>query len=91
MNKDSIITIINNRCIEKQYEVNLLFAFQIEDRKYLVLSKNEKDIDGNQIVYPVRMYEKEDKQFITNLDNKEYEMIRLLLKDMIKYGGNKYE
>lgn len=91
MNKDSIITIINNRCIEKQYEVNLLFAFQIEDRKYLVLSKNEKDIDGNQIVYPVRMYEEEDKQFITNLDNKEYEMIRLLLKDMIKYGGNKYE
>jgi len=86
MENIKLITLING--IENAIEVELISAFEIppNNTKYLIYTKNEKDENGNIIIYIGKLELQNDKQYIINIESdNEWEKIKNIIKSMLKY------
>lgn len=88
MGNDKYIAIVNSNNLLDVIERNLLCAFKFENKKYIIYSNNEKDYDGNEIVYVGKVIDKEGKQYIKNLKNDEYNKVKDIIKKIINYSGD---
>lgn len=86
MGNEKYIMLINNNNKTDNYEVELLCSFLYEENKYIIYSKNEKDFNENNIIYPAKIIEKEGKEFIRELNEEEYNNIKNIIKTMINYS-----
>lgn len=70
-------------------EVELICAFSIPalSGKYIIYSKNEKDKDGNTIIYAGKITEKDNKQFLENInEGQEWAKLKEIMKTMSKHS-----
>ena len=70
-------------------EVELICAFKMpeDDNKYIIYSKNEKDRDGNTIIYSGKIINIDNKQFIENIkEGEEWEKLKDIMKAMSRYS-----
>ncbi len=87
MGNDKTITLIDG--YREVGEVELVCAFKIPEHKekYIIYTKNEKDKDGNTIIYSGKVINMDNKQFIENIsDGEEWEKIKEIMKAMAKYS-----
>ena len=87
MGNNKIITLVDG--YREIGDVDLICAFKIPDReeKYVIYSKNEKDRDGNTIIYSGKIITIDNKQFIENIqDGEEWDRIKKILKSIAKYS-----
>ena len=87
MGNDKKITLIDG--YREVDEVELICAFKIPDYKgkYIIYSKNEKDKDGNTIIYSGKVITIDNKQFIENIsEDDEWNRVKKVLKSMAKYS-----
>ena len=84
---DKNITLVNDNDLNNYSEVDILCAFELDDEKYIIYSKNESDFDGNVIVYSGKIVLKNDKQYICNISDSEYDKVKKIIKTMINYGS----
>lgn len=76
-------------------EVELICAFEITELsgKYIIYTKNEKDKEGNPIIYAGKINTKDNKQFITNIEEgHEWNVLKKFMKTMARHSleGEKY-
>lgn len=76
-------------------EVELICAFEITELsgKYIIYTKNEKDKEGNPIIYAGKINIKDNKQFITNIEEgHEWNVLKKIMKTMARHSleGEKY-
>ena len=93
MGNDKIITLRDEYNVIDNVE--LICAFEIKgfDSKYIIYTKNERDILGNTIIYSGKIKEIEGKQFIENVDEgTEWEKLKSIMKSMSRYSldGDNY-
>ena len=84
---NKLITLVNG--YREVGEVELICAFEVPELfgKYIIYTKNEKDIGGNTIIYSGKIKEIEGKQFIENVDEStEWEKLKSIMKVMSKYS-----
>lgn len=86
MGNEKYIMLINEKDKTNNYEIELLCSFLYENNKYIIYSKNEKDFNENNIIYPAKIIEKEGKEFIRELTEEEYNTIKNIIKIMINYS-----
>lgn len=70
-------------------DVELICAFEVSGLvgKFIIYTKNEKDFDGNTIIYSGKVKEKDGKQYLTNIDEGfEWETLKNIMKTMAKYS-----
>ena len=87
MGNDQKITLIDG--YREVDEVELICAFKIPDYKgkYIIYSKNEKDKDGNTIIYSGKVITIDNKQFIENIsEGEEWNKMKKVLKSIAKYS-----
>ncbi len=87
MGNDKKITLIDG--YREVDEVELICAFKIPNQKekYIIYSKNEKDKDGNTIIYSGKVITIDNKQFIENIsEGDEWNRLKQVLKSMAKYS-----
>jgi len=87
MGNDKKITLIDG--YREVGEVELICAFKIEghDEKYIIYTKNEKDKDGNTIIYSGKVINIDNKQFIENInEGEEWNKIKSIMRSMSKYS-----
>ena len=87
MENDKKITLIDG--YREVDEVELICAFKIPDYKgkYIIYSKNEKDKDGNTIIYSGKVITIDNKQFIENIsEGEEWNKMKKVLKSIAKYS-----
>lgn len=87
MNNMKLLTIVNG--MEDIVEVELLCAFESKkfDSKYIIYTKNEKDLNKNTIIYAGKIIENADKQYLMNInDGPEWEHIKEIMKYLAKYA-----
>lgn len=84
---NKIITLIDG--YREIGDVELICAFKLPDKnnKYVIYTKNEKDRDGNTIIYSGKVIKIDNKQFIENLkDGEEWDRLKNIMKSMAKYS-----
>ena len=86
MGNEKYVMLVNDINKDDSYEIELLCSFEFEDNKYIIYSINELDFEGNNIIYPAKVINKEGKQYISELTNDEYEKIKNIIRMMINYG-----
>lgn len=86
MGNEKYVMLVNDINKDDSYEIELLCSFEFEDNKYIIYSKNELDFEGNNIIYPAKIINKDGKQYIGELTNDEYEKIKNIIRMMINYG-----
>lgn len=70
-------------------EVELICAFEVPelDGKYIIYTKNEKDKEGNPIIYSGRIVTIDNNQFIENIqEGKEWNKIKNIMRAMAKHS-----
>lgn len=70
-------------------EVELICAFEVPELlgKYIIYTKNEKDRDGNTIIYAGKIVTKSNNQFLENInEGKEWTKLKEIMKTMSKYS-----
>ena len=85
-NKKSVM-LVNENDLNDSREIDLLCAFELDDTKYVIYSKNEYDYDGNIIIYSGKINIKNDRQYVENIINDEYKKIKTIIKKMIDYNS----
>ena len=88
MGNDKIITFVNDDNLIDSFDGELLCAFELDKNKYIVYSRNEKDYDGNSIIYFGKINELNGKQIVSNLDFDEFSLVKDIVKKMIGYNGD---
>lgn len=91
MGNDKCITLVNEKNLIDTIECDILFAFEYNGDKYIVYDKNEKDFDGNTIVYCGKIDVINNKQYIRNIDGESYFKVKEIIKKMINYSGDEYD
>ena len=86
MGNDKNITLVNNNDLNDYNEIDLLCAFELDNSKYIVYSKNEFDYDDNVIIYSGKIVYRGSKQYIQNVVKEEYDKIKEIIKRMIDYN-----
>lgn len=86
MGNEKNITFVNVNNLIDTIEGELLCAFEKDNVKYIVYSKNEKDFDNNMIIYFGKIEESNNKQYIRNLDSSEYIKVKDIVKKILSYG-----
>lgn len=84
---NKIITLIDG--YREIGDVELICAFKLPEKnnKYIIYTKNEKDRDGNTIIYSGKVIKIDNKQFIENLkDGDEWDRLKNIMKSMAKYS-----
>lgn len=76
-------------------EVELICAFEVNELsgKYIIYTKNEKDRDGNTIIYSGKIVTIDNKQFLENIEEgREWNKLKNIMKAMSKHSleGEKY-
>lgn len=87
MGNNKTITLIDG--YREVGDVELICAFQIPDYndKYIIYTKNEKDRDGNTIIYSGKIITIDNKQFIENIsEGEEWDRLKSIMKSMAKYS-----
>ena len=70
-------------------EVELICAFEVPELlgKYIIYTKNDKDRDGNTIIYAGKIVNKDNKQFLENInEGLEWTRLKDIMKTMSKYS-----
>lgn len=93
MGTNKIVTLMDG--YKEIDSVEVICAFEIPELfgKYIIYTKNEKDNEGNAIIYSGRILIKDNKQYIENiLEGNEWEKIKTIMKAMSKYSleGERY-
>lgn len=75
--------------------VEVICAFEVPELfgKYVIYTKNERDEDGNTIIYSGKIFNKDDKQYIENiLEGNEWESLKSIMKAISRYSleGEEY-
>ena len=81
------ITLIDG--YKEKGEVELICAFKVKDLagKYVIYTKNEKDKDGNTIIYAGKIINKDSKQFLENIDEgQEWTKLKSIMRVMSKHS-----
>ena len=81
------ITLVNG--YREVGDVEQICAFEVPelDGRYVIYTKNEKDKDGNTIIYAGKILKKDDKQFLENIkEGNEWEKLKKIMKTMSKYS-----
>lgn len=86
MTNDNLITLVDDKDLNNYDEIELLCAFELDNNKYIVYSKNELDYDGNNIVYSGKIVYRGSRQYIQNVNKEEYDKIKDIIKKMIDYN-----
>ena len=84
---NKIITLVDG--YKEIGEVELLCAFDVPELfgKYIIYTKNEKDRDGNTIIYAGKIVTKSNNQFLENInEGKEWTKLKEIMKTMSKYS-----
>lgn len=87
MRGDKLITLIDGK--NNLVEVELICAFEISEfnSKYIIYTKNERDREGNAIIYSGKITVKDDKKYLTVIDDeKEWNQIKEIMREMAKYS-----
>ena len=87
MGNNKIITLIDG--YREIGDVELISAFKIKDfpEKYVIYTKNEKDRDGNTIIYSGRIINIDNKQFIEDVkEGDEWDRLKDIMKSIAKYS-----
>ena len=70
-------------------EVELICAFEIPNLsgKYIIYTKNEKDRDGNTIIYAGKIVKKNNNQFLENINEGiEWAKLKEIMRTMSKHS-----
>ena len=70
-------------------EVDLICAFEVPELKgkYIIYTKNEKDRDGNTIIYAGKITKKNNSQFLENIkEGTEWTRLKNIMKTMSKHS-----
>lgn len=87
---DKNITLVSENNIDNSIKCDMLFAFEFDGNKYIVYNKNEKDYDGNDIIYCGKIDVINNKQYIKNIEGEVYIKIKDIIRKMIDYSGEDY-
>ena len=81
------ITLVNG--YREVGEVEHICAFEVPELngKYIIYTKNEKDRDGNTIIYAGKIVKKDNNQFLENINEGiEWEKLKNIMKTMSKHS-----
>ena len=84
---NKIITLIDG--YKEVGEVELICAFEVPELsgKYIIYTKNEKDRDGNTIIYAGKIIKKGDNQFLENIaEGREWSKLKNIMRAMSKHS-----
>lgn len=84
---NKLITLVNG--YREVGEVELICAFEVPELfgKYIIYTKNEKDRDGNTIIYAGKITQEDNKQFLENIsEGQEWTKLKSIMKVMSKYS-----
>ena len=76
-------------------DVELICAFEVEGfiGKFVIYTKNEKDLDGNTIIYSGKVNDINGKQYLENIqEGTEWEKLKNIMRTMAKHSldGDSY-
>lgn len=91
MDNTKNITFINENNLLDTVVVEVLCAFESDGNKYVVYSKDEKNFEGNLIIYVGKVELVENKQYIRNVNKEEYDNVKRIIKKMLDYSGDNYD
>lgn len=87
MGSNKIITLMDNGMEVDSVEVVCVFEVPELFGKYIIYTKNEKDRDGNTIIYSGKLRFDEDKQYIQNIEEGiEWEKLKSIMRAMSRYS-----
>lgn len=81
------ITLVNG--YREVGEVELICAFEIPSLsgKYIIYTKNEKDKDGNTIIYAGKIVKRNNNQFLENIsEGQEWTKLKEVMRTMSKHS-----
>lgn len=84
---NKLITLVDNNM--EIGEVELVCAFEVPElsEKYIIYTKNEKDREGNTIIYSGKIRLIGDKQYLENIsEGKEWEKLKSIMKAMARHS-----
>ena len=87
MRGDKLITLIDGK--NNLVEVELICAFEISEfnSKYIIYTKNERDREGNAIIYSGKIIVKDDRKYLMAIDDEnEWMKIKEIMREMAKYS-----
>lgn len=87
MRGDKLITLIDGK--NNLVEVELICAFEISEfnSKYIIYTKNERDREGNTIIYSGKIIVKDDRKYLMAIDDEnEWMKIKEIMREMAKYS-----
>ena len=87
MGNDKLITLKDGYNIVDSVE--LICAFEIDGfiGKYIIYTKNAKDVAGNTIIYSGKVKVIDDKQYLENIEEGvEWDKLKSIMKSMAKYS-----
>lgn len=87
MGNKKTITLVNG--YKEVGEVELICAFEVPElsEKYIIYTKNEKDRDGNTIIYAGKITQKDNNQFLENIsEGKEWTKLKNIMRSMSKHS-----
>lgn len=89
MGNDKLITLKDGYNIIDNVEMICAFEMTGFDGKYIIYTKNEKDVGGNTIIYSGKVKVVDDKQYLENIEEgQEWEKLKSIMKSMAKYSLN---
>ena len=93
MGSNKIITLMNE--YKEVDNVEVICAFEVPNLfgKYIIYTKNEKDKEGNTIIYSGKLKIEDNKQYILNIEEgSEWEELKSIMKAISRYSleGEKY-
>ena len=87
MGNNKIITLVDG--YREVGDVELICAFKIPNykEKYIIYTKDEKDREGDTIIYSGKVITIDNKQFIENIgEGSEWERLKTIMKSIAKYS-----
>lgn len=87
MGNKKMITLVNG--YREVGEVELICAFEVPELsgEYIIYTKNERDHDGNTIIYSGKIIKRDNSQFLENIEEgKEWEKLKNIMKSMSKHS-----
>lgn len=87
MGNNKTITLVDG--YKEVGEVELICAFEVPELKgkYIIYTKNEKDRDGNPIIYSGKVVTINNNQFLENIaEGKEWNKLKNIMRSMAKHS-----
>lgn len=87
MGTSKIVTLMDD--YKEVDSVEIICAFEVPKLlgKYIIYTKNEKDNDGNTIIYSGKIFKRDNKQYIENImEGDEWEELKSIMKSISRYS-----